>query len=400
LPAPAPSSDPRRPSDRFATITTLGAGLSALALLTVPTAVTPMAGAQVAPPICEATAYIVGAADNEVARYDIPTRTPDGSPLALPAGSFPDSIVVTPDGATAFVGLLALGQVATIDTASNTITGTIDVGNNPNDLSITPDGATLYVPNGADGTVSTIDVATRTKDPVDLVVGAGPQAVAFTPDGTTAFVSNSGDDSVSVIDVATRTVDPTAIAVGNAPSGLAVSPDGADLYVPIQDGNPLPDPGKTGVVTVIDVATRTVDPAPITGFQHPLQVLFTGDGVAFVVNGGNTVSTIDVATRTTDPVDLVVGQFPVQAALTPDGTEVWVANLDEATVSVIDVDTRTVDATAIPVTRGPSALAFGPCASVPPTTSTTTVAPTTPTTRAPAPAPAAAPVTATPRLAG
>jgi YVTN family beta-propeller protein len=55
-------------------------------------------------------------------------------------------------------------------------------------------------------------------------VGADPFGVAFTSDGVTAYVTNSGPSSnnVSVIDTATNTVL-TEIAVGTKPFAVAVA---------------------------------------------------------------------------------------------------------------------------------------------------------------------------------
>jgi YVTN family beta-propeller protein len=135
--------------------------------------------------------------------------------------------------------------------------------------------ATAFVVNGASGTVSTIDVKTRTKNPTDIAVGTGPFEVAVTPDGKTAFVTNAGD-TVSTIDVKTRTTKfPDMMVASNA-----VEP---------------PRPGNAPRVAV------------------------TPDGkTAFVTNDvSDSVSVIDVKTRTKNPADIPVGAFPVGVAVTP-----------------------------------------------------------------------------------
>jgi YVTN family beta-propeller protein len=62
-----------------------------------------------------------------------------------------------------------------VNTASNTITGTIAVGDLPNGVAVTPDGTTAYVANIDSDTVSMISNATGT---VTATIPASDQARA------------------------------------------------------------------------------------------------------------------------------------------------------------------------------------------------------------------------------
>ena len=65
-------------------------------------------------------------------------------------------------------------------------------------VAFSPDSATAYVANIGDDTVSVIDTATNTV--IDTInVGNGPVGVALSPNGTRLYVSNSGDGTVYVI---------------------------------------------------------------------------------------------------------------------------------------------------------------------------------------------------------
>ena len=68
--------------------------------------------------------------------------------------------------------------------------------------------------------VSVIDTATNTVVGT-IAVGNGPIGVAVNPAGTRAYVTNEGSSNVSVIDMATNTVVAT-ILVGGFPSAVAV----------------------------------------------------------------------------------------------------------------------------------------------------------------------------------
>lgn len=81
---------------------------------------------------------------------------------------------------------------------------------------------TGYVTNRLDNTVSVINTATNTV--VGTVpVGAFPVGVAVTPDNAFAYVVNTGDSTVSVISTATNTVVAT-VHVGNRPQLIAFTP--------------------------------------------------------------------------------------------------------------------------------------------------------------------------------
>ena len=58
---------------------------------------------------------------------------------------------------------MAGNTVSVIDTATNTVTATVNVGRSPAGVAVTPDGRKVYVANRLDaGTVSVIDTATNT----------------------------------------------------------------------------------------------------------------------------------------------------------------------------------------------------------------------------------------------
>ena len=90
------------------------------------------------------------------------------------------------------------GTVSVIDTATNTVVGTIPVGANPNRLAVTPDGTHVYVANVTGNTVSVIRTTTNTVVKT-IPVGSLPDGIAVTPDGTKVYVANAGSNTVSVI---------------------------------------------------------------------------------------------------------------------------------------------------------------------------------------------------------
>jgi len=70
--------------------------------------------------------------------------------------------------------------VSRIDTATNTVTATIDVGDTPLGVAVTPDGRFVYVANLLDPSISVIEVATDMV--IDTItVAASPIDIAITP---------------------------------------------------------------------------------------------------------------------------------------------------------------------------------------------------------------------------
>jgi YVTN family beta-propeller protein len=98
---------------------------------------------------------------------------PEESLVNTPGSSFgttqPYGVAITPDGRHAYVTNTATpgSTVSVIDTTSNTVTATIDLGQEPYGVAITPDGRHAYVTNHAapaahGSTISVIDTTSNT----------------------------------------------------------------------------------------------------------------------------------------------------------------------------------------------------------------------------------------------
>src|ERR1700756_2389036 len=83
-------------------------------------------------------------------------------------------------------------KVTVIDTTTNKVVTTVDVGLAPAGVAVTPDGSKVYVANEAvKGTVSVIDTATNAVS-ATVAVGSNPVGVAVKPDGRNVYVANKG----------------------------------------------------------------------------------------------------------------------------------------------------------------------------------------------------------------
>ena len=245
-----------------------------------------------------------------VTPIDLATNT---AGAAIPVGSSPSPVAITPDGKTVYVGNAFDGTVTPIDVATNTAGPAIPVGPGPSGIAITPDGGTAYVVDGqTPGTVTPIHTADNSTGAA-IPVGDSPVAISITPDGKTAYVTNSDSHDVTPIDTATNTAL-TPISVTESPYGIAITPDGTAAYVV----------GVSGV-TPIDLLTDMAGaPVPLGGsLRLTAGVTITPDGkTAYVADrqpfGAGLVTPIDIATNTAKAAITVA--HPYWIAITPNQT--------------------------------------------------------------------------------
>jgi YVTN family beta-propeller protein len=285
-------------------------------------------------------AYITNSGSTTVSVIDTATNKVTAT---VNVGSNPYGVAVNPKGTKVYVASDVNDAVSVIDTATNKVTATVPVGSDPWGIAVNPDGTKVYVANEGSGTVSVIDTASN-KVTATIKVGNYPYGIAVNPAGTKVYAVNDLDNTVSVIDAATNKVTAT-ITVGDLPTGVAVNPAGTKVYVTNERD-----------VSVIDTATNKVTATVPVG-KYPWGVAINPTGTkAYVTNyGDSTVSVIDTATNKVTAT-VKVGSYPLGIAINPEGTKVYVANEESNTISVIDTATNKITAT---ITVGKEPVAFG-----------------------------------------
>ncbi|MEX0800810.1 MAG: beta-propeller fold lactonase family protein [Dehalococcoidia bacterium] len=259
----------------------------------------------------------------------------------VPVGDDPRGIDIAPDNSNVYVANRFDDTVSVIDTTTNTVADTIDLGasvlvtaTEPYDVVVSPDNAFLYIAmkNGGsengDGTVAVAELPSGDVIAEEILdSAASPEGIVVTPDGNKVYVAARG--AMYVVDVsdpanpsftgtsgvaerelvvspdgewvyadnnAVRTSDDTAFATGDSSGerGIAISPDGLQLF----------STDETDDVWVVDVTPG--DP-PTTAFLQDIQdvtqsesygVDLTDEGDRGLVSfrGSNTVRIFDVAT--------------------------------------------------------------------------------------------------------
>jgi YVTN family beta-propeller protein len=83
---------------------------------------------------------------------------------------------------------------------------------------LSPDAAKLYVSTGRGHRVFTIDTATNTVA-ASLEVGPRPWGIALSPDAKTLYSANGPSNDISVVDLATNTLT-KKVKAGTSPWGV------------------------------------------------------------------------------------------------------------------------------------------------------------------------------------
>ena len=139
----------------------------------------------------------------------------------IPAGNRTRGIAVAAHGnGEIYATNVQDGTVSVIDPNTLAVIATIPTGSNPWEVIMTADGAKAFVSNAYSDDVSVIDTATHTVI-ATLPTGRGPFIMFVSPDQTKAYVSNSRDTSVTVIDIPSLTVSNTIARVELSPFDLA-----------------------------------------------------------------------------------------------------------------------------------------------------------------------------------
>jgi YVTN family beta-propeller protein len=346
----------------------------ALVAVTVPgraSVASPAQGVAAAPVAWVVNQSVRSARKGSVTPIDTATNTVI---TKIPVSRNAIDVAVTPDGKTAYVALNSLNRPGSRGSVIPVSTSTYHVGKPvktddilPDTMLITPNGKTLYVGDGDSGTVTPVHTATNTAGR-PIKTGANPFAIAMavTPNGKTVYVVNEEPHgTVTPIDTATNTAGKN-IKVGVTPFAIVITPDGKTAYVlNLAQGAP----GK-GTVTPINTATNTAGkPIPIKHAAFPLAsnlMVITPNGKTIYAASNTTLTPIDTATNTALPAIRVAPRHGLDtaAAITPDGRTIYIDGEFSGTSAnefIVPVNTTTGTAGKAIIVRGqPSAMAVTP----------------------------------------
>ena len=315
-------------------------------------------------------AYVASTGADSVAVIDTAGESVVGT---VAVGAAPTRVAVSRDGTRAYVLNRNADSVSVIDTATDTNVATIAVGDNPASLAVTPDGRQLYVVLDG-GVVQAIDTSHNTVT-ADIPIESGGGGIAVTPDGASAFVASGG---VMVINTATNTIADFFYLEGGNVHAVALSPDGARAYF-LTNGNDIF--GSDAGVIVLDTRTCAVIRKIVLGALPGQMALApdgsrvyvgiqnvwvnTGYGAAFIP--GRSVAVIDaISTTWVGSIDLgaagaawTLQNTAAGIAVAADRSDVYVAVPRLSAVAVINTSTNVVRQ-LLPVSPGPNGVAVVP----------------------------------------
>jgi YVTN family beta-propeller protein len=264
------------------------------------------------------------------------TLSPSAVLATIPVGVPPTLLAISPDGSRVFAA--SSGQLAIIDTTTNTATVSVAIPAYTTGVTVTPDGARVLVDGLRATRLVVVDAASGSRlPPIDLVVDIHPGGfgrIAVSADGRRAYVTNQPKEYLAQVDLTTGTT--TERSLDLRPSDVTLGKDGRTIYV-----TGCQEFCTTGTVELIDTATFTtvrsfdVGPGPYRFALSP------DERRAYTTNlGGPTLSVIDVASGGT-LATVPVGVEPSGLAVSPDGARVYVASQRQQTLVIVDATTNT-----------------------------------------------------------
>ncbi|WP_158264984.1 c-type cytochrome [Blastopirellula marina] len=295
-----------------------------------------------------------------------------------PCGEHPSFLRTCLDGQHLIVSDTFGGEIRVFEVAQGTLrlAATIDVGYQPTGIAVSPDGKTAYVGLVATGEVAQLDLVAG-KLTRKLEVGKWPRYLAISPDGTRLAVGCSGESRIAVVDVPSWEVDYTQKLSGGINLGqMQCSADGKYVYFPwmIYRSNPITkDNIRRGWVLGSRIGRVRLDKSeyreaitldvPGTAVADPHGIAMSGDETRLIVAASGTHELL--VYRRADlpwegiggPGDLIdpklmrdrdmfqrieLGGRPMGIATAADGHTVYVANYLKDAVQVVDIESREI----------------------------------------------------------
>jgi YVTN family beta-propeller protein len=236
--------------------------------------------------------------------------------------------VLTRDGATLFVSLPKVNQVAVVKTQSWKVVEYIDTGINPIRLALQPDQKYLWVTD--DKGVTVIDTGTL-KVATQIQTGAGAHETVVSSDNRFAFVSNLETGTTSIIDVR-KLSKIREVNVGANPVSTALSELSKAIYVGSE---------TEGTITVIDEQSQQVLTS-IKAKPGLRSIRFAPGGrYGFAVNTKENLVSVFDASSNRIVHDVSIAKGPDQVVFS--GTFAFIRSLGTESISMIRLATIGTD---------------------------------------------------------
>jgi YVTN family beta-propeller protein len=221
----------------------------------------------------------------------------------------------------------------------------------------------VWTANPSTESVSTIDSGTGKPvgNPIHLGIGpefpTRPVSVALTPNGREAVLADGKSGVVTVIDTATREVMDEFKPFWLTSEQVAVAPDGKAAYVTANAVEPTPAGGE-GVWSINPEYPGAIQITPVGGKASAIAVTPDGD-YAYVGVAPDQIKTIYTRSGHVVGEPIPVEGLPTSIVFTPDGATAYVVSEGVDAVQVLDTARKEVVET-IPTAVEPSSVAVSP----------------------------------------
>lgn len=266
--------------------------------------------------------------------------------LCAPAGAQRDDSVVAPH---AYVVNEGSGSVSVIETTTDEVGATIDVGQRPQGVAVTRGGERLYV-SRADGTLIERDMYAKAES-AQAKLGRLPSSIDLSPDAKLLAVATGDDGEVVLLELATmRVMSKIPVRGAKRTTNAVFSPDGRWIYATADESSEL---------AVIDVKQGAVESSIRVGSRLRGIAFLPGGTRAYVAaEQDSEVVVIDVASQAVVARVKTAGA-PVGVTPHPDGKRVFVSATRAGKVLVLDTSSNQIIA-EVEVGEGPTSMALTP----------------------------------------
>src|SRR5271157_4996932 len=293
----------------------------------------------------------------------------------LPTGDRPAGVAISADGRRGVVAHWFGYDIAVVEIENDRLklAGRVEVGPEPRGVVLSHDGATAYVAVGVAGEVVRVDLSSR-RVTARASVGREPRGLALAPDGTFLLVGNARSQDVSIVSTKSMGVLRTIPIDGDNLRQVAISSDGKRGYVANMKNRRFATTANNidlGWVlgqrlTRVDLdrsvpsfATLSLDPRGMAAADAH-GVAISEDGKFLAISLGGTHEVMIFRTdrkrlpwRSDGSRDLIApellsgdGRFrrvplggrPTELAFAPDGRTLFVANYLADAVQVVDAE--------------------------------------------------------------
>ncbi len=258
------------------------------------------------------------------------------APISISVGTEPYQMATV--GSLVYVANQGSDNVKVINSVTNAVTATINVGSQPYGVAYNSTSKEVYVANLKGNTVSVIDAdpISGTFNTVTNTISVGIEPYYVASSGTNIYVTNSVSGSVSVISTSTHTVTATIRGL-IFPRGIKAHSSNGKLYA-ANFGSQYGVGYGAGTISVINSADNTI-----------AATILVGSGARGVAVNGNEVyvanfndDTVSVISTTTNLVTHTISVGDKPRGILSSGSNIYVENYGDGTISKISTGSHTV----------------------------------------------------------